>query len=421
MDVRIKPLRPVISGQTLSVQFSVEVSPPSSFEIVCVSEADLLLPEHRARRTPSNFYSTSESGWFRATPGAATVGLPPKVVARLSQGSALYYVAAAKDERGAIALSVDPRSSSVPSIGYEPSIAKRGLWSTAVGAAGPARSLTWSGDSALMTDDPVAVAEDGRPAEEDGGAATADADAMPSPPVEPDTSPPTDETAAPPPADPIASGGSAEASDLTPAVTTPLEPDIAVPPAATAEATPTVTEEAAPALGNEAVPEVLTDEADPAAPIDASPDGAATGPETTVTGSPALDVSTPDAPTPNEAPPSPTAAPSDDLPGIEHGAPAPSETPDAGSVATGGGDALALLRILVSLDPCVTFRGLDGLTRRLGLTGERSTALLLECVVAQGVAALDARWASEGDVEATSGELLAPERVAFILDTPLLR
>jgi hypothetical protein len=157
--VLVHPSRDVISDRFPVASFVVKAPPERVFEVACATDPALFSPQHRAHRTPANFYSSRAEGLMRAPGGQATWLVPSDQLRRFAGASRVYYAVAhygnarGEDPRLSVSLQ-DPRSA--PYIRLSPDFTGRALDRARFGGAaavaegrygkGRAADLVWGGD-----------------------------------------------------------------------------------------------------------------------------------------------------------------------------------------------------------------------------------------------------------------------------------
>jgi hypothetical protein len=152
----ITPYRKMLNDRFPVASFSVHVPPHRVFEIACATEPELFRGDHRAQRTPENFFTSRSGGLLRAPAGQATYLLPPEQLRRFAGKRRLYYaIASYGDATGASPeLTASPGDPTMPYVAISPDFSGRALQrpglrrhETSDRYGGPAPLLTWGGDS----------------------------------------------------------------------------------------------------------------------------------------------------------------------------------------------------------------------------------------------------------------------------------
>lgn len=123
MPAQIRPNRLEVTDRFPMLGFTIRTNgSPQRAEVTVAVNPALFRPEHKAKRTPSNFYSSRAGGPLAVPRGEAVYVLPPEVLARFIGQERLYFAVATSPEGNGSAMRVE----AIPDQG-SPYVQLRGL------------------------------------------------------------------------------------------------------------------------------------------------------------------------------------------------------------------------------------------------------------------------------------------------------
>jgi hypothetical protein len=165
MTAQIRPNRMEVSDRFPMLGFTVRVDQPNvEAEVVLANDISLFDPQNKARRQPTNFYTSRENGTLVVPRGDGVFVVAPDVLARFVGSDKLYFgLATGHGGNGGLNVDALPRDGS-------PYISLRGFTGRTLrrtydrGRRQAAPKLDWSGDAPRPGTQPAAPATTAAPA-----------------------------------------------------------------------------------------------------------------------------------------------------------------------------------------------------------------------------------------------------------------
>ena len=169
MPAQIRPNRLDVNDRFPMLGFTIRThGEPRRAEVVVGTDPALFAPEGKARRSPSNFYSSRGAGPLALPRGEAVYVLPPEVLARFVGSPKLYFGLATAPATGPGGFDVEVTPTPASPYVSLSALSGRSLRRIRVipgRPRGPAKGdLDWAGDSAQPGQQPVAAKPGAAPA-----------------------------------------------------------------------------------------------------------------------------------------------------------------------------------------------------------------------------------------------------------------
>jgi len=155
MTAQIRPNRMQVSDRFPMLGFAVKTDRPDvQAEVVLAASIDLFRPEHRARRSAANFYTSREHGLLSVPRGEGVFVVPPEVLARfIGQDRLFFALATGRSDQGGLEVDAIPREGS-PYVSLSGFTGRSLRRSFAPAQASVPPLLEWTGDAASPGSEP---------------------------------------------------------------------------------------------------------------------------------------------------------------------------------------------------------------------------------------------------------------------------